>query len=594
MIKDEKKNKYLIAIILFVLIAIQLGRIIYVFSFEREGYHSDETFSYGFANSYFDPYIYNDANGNIKNFNVWTTSQVLRDYIEVSENEKFSYDSVYYNQKNDMSPPLHSIILHTICSFFPNTFSWNYAFLINIVSFIMAQIVLYLLAVSLTKSKWAGLLTCLFYGFTTGALNCFVYLRMYSVLTLLAILSSYLHSKMYNKQFQNICRELILIICVTIIGVMTHYYFYVFSFFITVFYCIYLSLKKQWKVIIFYAGSMLLAVVVSFAIYPYAISNMSNGASIYKHQMPYYWNFQYCLSTLITEITGIRVIFPDQVAFSIVNVILIAALVVGAALCYLFRKEKWFLKIVQAIRHSPPKISTLFVRTIKHLQWTIVFLFLVIILVLTIISRISYVLGMNALVDRYLFFLMPLLCAVMISSLYYLVRKISFRIRLQQVLLLIGVIVILIMNNYRTDCNYLFHRNYQGATIGEQTKDSNCIIVTNTVWHLTYYASLLKDTNSVFAMLTSECMKQSENLNKIDTSKPVYIIIETSKFPNEDGKLPGWESVKIVGNGNYHMGLGYTEQEFLDYLAKLNWVSQVKYISTQKGFTGSLDIYRLN
>lgn len=48
---------------------------------------------------------------------------------------------------------------------------------------------------------------CLFYGFTTGALNTFVYLRMYALLTMLAILSAWLHNRMYNKNFLDIRKE---------------------------------------------------------------------------------------------------------------------------------------------------------------------------------------------------------------------------------------------------------------------------------------------------------------------------------------------------------------------------------------------------
>lgn len=92
-------------------------------------------------------------------------------------------------------------------------------------------------------------------------------------------------------------------------------------------------------------------------------------------------------------------------------------------------------------------------------------------------------------------------------------------------------------------------------------------------------------------MLDTQCMKRHENLNDVDLLKPVYMLVETKMFPNEDGTLPAFGSIRIVGG---HLGLEYTKQEFLDHMADLDWVTQVTYITSQYGFTGNMDVYRLN
>ena len=181
---------------LFIIITLQLAHFTYVFACQREGVHSDENWSYGFANAYYQKQLYCDEKGNRTNFDTWTDTKVFHDYTEVSEDQRFSYGSVWFNMEEDFSPPLHSALLHTICSFFPNSFSWWYAYIINIPSFIMAMICLYLLGKQLTHSENTALFICFFYSSLSGALNTFIYLRTYALLTALALLYSLLHCRM--------------------------------------------------------------------------------------------------------------------------------------------------------------------------------------------------------------------------------------------------------------------------------------------------------------------------------------------------------------------------------------------------------------
>jgi hypothetical protein len=108
---------------------------------------------------------------------------------------------------------------------------------------------------------------------------------------------------------------------------------------------------------------------------------------------------------------------------------------------------------------------------------------------------------------------------------------------------------------------------------------------------LTYFASRLLDTDYFFAMLDKECMQHGEELSTISGTNPLYIVIETDKFPDEYGNLKAYESTlfeDLVG-----MGLDFTEQKFLDYLSALDWVSAVTYVSTEDSFAGELDVYQI-
>ena len=146
----EKKVSKIPIFVLAIITAIGLIRITYVFAFEKTGFHSDEIWGYGTANSYYEPFIYaedealdNSVLTPYKNFNEWLSGDVFGDYITVQEGEQFAYGSVYYNTIKDNHPPFFFLILHTICSLFPNSYSLWYGFIINIVCFIAMMIFAY-------------------------------------------------------------------------------------------------------------------------------------------------------------------------------------------------------------------------------------------------------------------------------------------------------------------------------------------------------------------------------------------------------------------------------------------------------------------
>ena len=103
---------------LFVLIFI-LASVNFVFWAEqREGYHCDELWSHGLANSTFHYEVF-DESGAIK----WNTAADYDAYMTVAKDGRFDYLGVYYNQMTDVHPPLFYAIMHTAASFFPGSAS---------------------------------------------------------------------------------------------------------------------------------------------------------------------------------------------------------------------------------------------------------------------------------------------------------------------------------------------------------------------------------------------------------------------------------------------------------------------------------------
>lgn len=172
-----------------------------------------------------------------------------------------------------MHPPLYPAILHIICSFFPNTFSKYFAYLINVVSMVLGQIYLFRTASRLCKSDFLAVLICILWGFSVGFINMGVFLRAYSLITALSIMLLFYHTRLYLSEgsFKSNVIKLGIII---FIGALCHHYFLVLSFAIVACFCFYYLFKRQWKNMFIYAASMAGSVLLSIAAFPSTIDHL--------------------------------------------------------------------------------------------------------------------------------------------------------------------------------------------------------------------------------------------------------------------------------------------------------------------------------
>ena len=175
----SKTNKYSY-IFLTLIIILGICRFSYGFFIQKESFHSDEAWSFGLANSYYEPYIqYNDDTTDFKNMDKWISGDVFRHYLTVQKGERFSFGSVYYNQSKDLHPPLYFWILHAICSFFPDMYIFSIGFFINIVLYIILSIYMYKLLILMTKSNAVSLIGTTFATFSLAMLCMTMFVRMY-------------------------------------------------------------------------------------------------------------------------------------------------------------------------------------------------------------------------------------------------------------------------------------------------------------------------------------------------------------------------------------------------------------------------------
>ena len=189
-LKNSKIQKIKLAIAIFVMCLVML-----FFIGQKEGYHCDEIFSYGSSNSNYENIFWsyrektpmhllieekitNDGNiidwaKRVKYYFVdhkdekdafieekmreekmiWRTKEEAENYV-MAKNNRFDYISVYYNQVQDVHPPLFYLIVHTVSSIFNNTFSKYMIFFINIPFFIGVCILIWKI-LNLIRSKFA-------------------------------------------------------------------------------------------------------------------------------------------------------------------------------------------------------------------------------------------------------------------------------------------------------------------------------------------------------------------------------------------------------------------------------------------------------
>ena len=287
----KKRNVYII--LLFIIILLQTVYVCLCFAYERKGIFSDEVWCYGLANSHNKPFIYApdgfmanyvEENDISDNFNEIVQGSELRDYITVQKGERFDYGSVYHNQSLDFHPVLYYLILNTVCSFFPDTFSLLFAFIPSIIFLCITQIFLYKTSECITDSKLFGLGVCLLYAVVPASMFTFIYLRMYSLLTMLLVMNTYFTMR-FIKSGEISLKNLLPVFITAFLAFNTQYSSIVYIGCMTAALCIYLVFKKGFCNAAGYgllmSGTLLLFAAVFPAVYEQTFNAPLSGEKQY-------------------------------------------------------------------------------------------------------------------------------------------------------------------------------------------------------------------------------------------------------------------------------------------------------------------------
>ena len=197
-----------------------VGILIY-YGKQKIGYHIDEIYSYGLANSYSHPFP-NDINQ-------WLSGQYYQDYISTEWGHRFNFGAVYNNQVQDVHPPIYYILLHTIASIFPGVFNKWIGLSLNLITHLASLIVMIQIGKQISKNKYLPYLIGICWAVSLGGLNTFLFIRMYSLVTLWGLCLLWL-SLLILEANELLLRKLLTLFMIILLGSLTHYYFIIYAF----------------------------------------------------------------------------------------------------------------------------------------------------------------------------------------------------------------------------------------------------------------------------------------------------------------------------------------------------------------------------
>lgn len=546
----EKKKPYVI--ILAVMIIVQVLISCYFFYFKKESFHSDELWSYGYANSFYDPFLYQTSGLGMEvqsKCEKWVDGSSFKDYIVVNDGEGFRPDSVWFNQRTDMHPPLYSTVLHLICSFFPNSFSKTYAFIINIFAMIISQIFLFKVASGMCRSDILGLVVCAFWGFSSGFVNVNTYLRMYASITMLGIMMLYYHYRIYSSQ-GSLKSNLIKLGIIVFIGALNHHYFLVLAYAIAACFCFYylFQVKTMWKTLYAYAFTMAGAAGLSIAAFPQTISHMllfGPGDSRLNNKMPFIHSLRTAFSLISASITGIGISSYASSWYAYVVAGLVILLAVTVPLCFLFRKEEWFInartKTVNALKYF-----------FGHFDFMLLFTIIPVIFLMCIVA---FNVNMNVMLgttDRYLFIVMPWAVLIIVMLLKYIVELIKPIKKYSKQIIAVFSCLAVVSSNLFNPHRYFFPRYIAGEGGLETTNspESKYILMIEAYWVITAYPDKLMECDSAFVTNADTYMDHIDEIKKAEINDHTYVVIDVSSIESTDSltKDEGVEEGKVVVN----------------------------------------------
>ena len=267
-----KNKKEIILLIIFIV----LQSILYVCTGMSKGYiHIDEAYSFGLTN-----YDRVEIEENADFYNTWHEKEYYEDYLSIQEDERGNFAPVYENQKNDVHPPFYYLLLRIAMSFSDGHFSMWPGIVLNIVLYAFITIFMYLILKKLLKDeKNAGIkaaVLAFISSITLAGLSNAVYIRMYALLTLEILITTFLHIKLLESE--KVKDKLLIGIGVTVlVGILTHYYYLVYLVALYIVILIKYIKEKKLKQLLYYTLTMLAAGIGSLVIFPYSIVHMFFG-----------------------------------------------------------------------------------------------------------------------------------------------------------------------------------------------------------------------------------------------------------------------------------------------------------------------------
>lgn len=298
----------------------------------------DEYFSVGFANNTKGFLFLTGSNIEKFGSNGWIEGEFLRDYLSVQDGEEFAILDIHRNVRDDVHPPLYFMLLNVLSSFFIDEIPYFAGFLINITCGVIICTILYMLGRKIFNNQWLALAAPIVWLSSEGARVTIIYLRMYAPLCALCLICVYLHVLFFEEEKVSKWLYGALAFC-TMIGTLTHYYFYIMLVVVGLVSVIRLLYKRNYRKFAIYSLSHVGGWIISYMAYPYVFkhvlfSERGVGAQATSKTggMEYYINFARQFAHTINE-------FVYNNHFSIFFLIFLVICIIAAFVLF-YRKKK--------------------------------------------------------------------------------------------------------------------------------------------------------------------------------------------------------------------------------------------------------------
>ncbi len=238
----------------------------------KKNFHLDEILTYGLSN---DAGLTGSIHPKSAPYTYMPAIQAYKEFMTVQESARFNLKNVWRLQASDVHPPFYYVIIHLISSFFVNSCSKWIGGSVNVVfmllTFWMFRKILFLFYDDRKENNLMSLLFILL----AGMINATVFLRMYIMVMFLVTwctwwFLSHIGKKLSWKFFAGIT-------IIAFVGALTHYYFLLYLFFISIFWGIYLALGKRFLDAAKYIVSMCIAGTGSWIVFPAMIEHIFLG-----------------------------------------------------------------------------------------------------------------------------------------------------------------------------------------------------------------------------------------------------------------------------------------------------------------------------
>ncbi len=536
---DIKKQNTIYIVLLSLIILIGCIRLTYLFSL-RDGHHVDETWTYSFANSYYNTPVIDGADATPDLYTgKWIEGAVFNDFISVSEEHRFSFDAVMHNKKDDLSPALYALILHLVSSFFPGVFSWGFAFAINLLFYIPTIVLVYIISKEFTHSDICGLVCSAFYIFSGCCMGNYLYLRVYSLFTFLTVLTLWLFIRIYKKVGKQ-SANLALLVLTALLGSFTHYYYLVIAFFFTAFTILALLLKKQLKTGAAVGSVMLCTELVYLLIYqparkvflPFTGRRRSVTGGI---------NFPYSMDLSVANIRFFNGSVGFYIPFSYGNVMYFLGAVAFAAITvflifFLFRNENWMKKAKVILLSACKKIAYKALAFFKSFDMTIYVAMLSAICYLLIIPISANIINMGF-VERYFFPAMTVFSIAFISIIskiiIYCIES-NFK-KSISIFLTVAVSLVLVLLSIRSNMYVtLFRfRDMHESELRNEVSGKDCYVIVSTLSDLLWLSPIINESNNVYVDLQKSFDGEMLSVPSLDDDD-VLLFVRTGLISDED------------------------------------------------------------